>query len=235
MSGRTKEEARAYNKAYREKNAKRIAAQRKAYRANNKDKIAQQRRDYLKRNSEKLRQTQRLKYIKNKDKYSEQAKKYYKENSETIKERTRAYYYANRDAILAKEKEKIKTPKQVEAARKSAARYARERRKSDALFTITGRMRCRINDALRKRGFPKTGKTEELLGCSYETLLHHLESQFRDGMSWGNRNHWHIDHITPLASARTEEELTKLFHYTNLQPLWARDNLKKGAKANHER
>ena len=49
-------------------------------------------------------------------------------------------------------------------------------------------------------------------------------------MTWNNRSEWHIDHIIPLSSAKTEEELYKLFHYTNLQPLWAKDNLIKGKK-----
>jgi hypothetical protein len=55
-----------------------------------------------------------------------------------------------------------------------------------------------------------------------------LEKQFVVGMSWDNRNKWHIDHIIPLSSAKTEEEIYKLAHYTNLQPLWAEDNLSKG-------
>jgi hypothetical protein len=57
-----------------------------------------------------------------------------------------------------------------------------------------------------------------------------LETQFTDGMSWDNRSEWHIDHIIPLSSAKTEDELYKLCHYENLQPLWAEDNLKKGAR-----
>ena len=63
-----------------------------------------------------------------------------------------------------------------------------------------------------------------------EFLKEHLESQFIDGMGWDNRVEWHIDHIIPLSSAKTEDELYRLCHYTNLQPLWAEDNLKKGNK-----
>ena len=58
----------------------------------------------------------------------------------------------------------------------------------------------------------------------------HLEKQFAIGMSWENRSEWHIDHIIPLSSAKTEDEVYKLCHYTNLQPLWAEDNLKKSNK-----
>ena len=63
-------------------------------------------------------------------------------------------------------------------------------------------------------------------------LKKHIESQFKDGMSWENHKHdgWHIDHIIPLSSAKNEENVYKLCHYTNLQPLWATENYKKGKK-----
>jgi len=86
-----------------------------------------------------------------------------------------------------------------------------------------------MRNALKDGGFKKAKATYEILGADYATAAAHLESQFKDGMSWANRSEWHIDHIIPLASAKNEEELLKLCHYTNLQPLWAMDNLKKGA------
>jgi hypothetical protein len=73
----------------------------------------------------------------------------------------------------------------------------------------------------------KTQTTFEIIGCTPQELKEHLEKQFVDGMGWENRCEWHIDHIIPLSSAKTEEELYQLCHYTNLQPLWAIDNLKK--------
>jgi hypothetical protein len=69
-----------------------------------------------------------------------------------------------------------------------------------------------------------------MLGCDYQTAFKHIESRFKKGMSWDNFGDWHIDHIIPLASAKTEEELIELCHYTNLQPLWAEENLIKGDK-----
>lgn len=76
----------------------------------------------------------------------------------------------------------------------------------------------------------KTGKTMELTSCSKEDHIKHLESQFTDGMTWENYGKWHIDHIRPCSSFNLEdpEEQKKCFHWTNLQPLWAIDNLKKG-------
>ena len=78
----------------------------------------------------------------------------------------------------------------------------------------------------------KSCKTMELTGCSLEDLTKHLESKFTEGMTWENYGQWHIDHIRPCASFNLEdpEEQKKCFHWTNLQPLWAADNLKKSDK-----
>ena len=104
------------------------------------------------------------------------------------------------------------------------------RYKRDHIFAVATRARSRLTKAIQRFGYAKNGKTHELIGCSYEELATHLEAKFADGMGWHNRADWHIDHITPVASANSEEELLALFHFTNLQPLWALDNRKKGAK-----
>lgn len=93
-------------------------------------------------------------------------------------------------------------------------------------------LRQRICVALRTRGKRKSGKTFELIGMTPQELRFYLENQFTDGMSWDNYGEWHIDHIRPIASFDLEngEEQKKAFHYTNLQPLWAGDNLRKGKK-----
>ncbi len=74
--------------------------------------------------------------------------------------------------------------------------------------------------------------TAEILGCTWEFFRDYIEEQFRDGMTWDNygREGWHLDHIIPLYSAKTDKEVYRLNHYTNLQPLWAEDNLKKSNK-----
>ena len=78
----------------------------------------------------------------------------------------------------------------------------------------------------------KNNKTFDIVGCTPQYLKEYLENKFTEGMSWVNHSQygWHIDHIIPLSSAKTEDELYKLCHYTNLQPLWAEDNLKKSNK-----
>ena len=92
----------------------------------------------------------------------------------------------------------------------------------------------RIKAAIKIQSGPKAFKTIELLGCSVQECRQYLESKFQDGMTWENHGMygWHIDHIIPCASfdLTDPEEQKKCFHYTNLQPLWAKDNLSKGCK-----
>lgn len=106
----------------------------------------------------------------------------------------------------------------------------KELRKKSPLFAIKNNLRRRINSILN--GKKKSKSTEKLLGCSYKEFIIYLEQQFTDGMNWENYGlfGWHIDHIVPLSSAQNQEQLEKLCHYTNLQPLWAKDNLSKGSK-----
>lgn len=91
------------------------------------------------------------------------------------------------------------------------------------------RLRSRIRYALRHRKWPKSEKTVELLGCTFNQAIAHIESQFKPGMNWGNV---HIDHIMPCAvfNLTVKEERLKCFNYKNLQPLWPSENLKKGSK-----
>lgn len=102
--------------------------------------------------------------------------------------------------------------------------------KNDDLFNIMQRSRSRICKAFQRNGFSKNGTTEQMIGCSWAELKHHIERQFLKRMSWSNRSEWHIDHITPLSSAKTKDEVIALCHYTNLRPMWADDNRKKSSK-----
>ena len=95
-----------------------------------------------------------------------------------------------------------------------------------------GLLRSRTYSAFKNKGYKKNSKTQEMLGVDWEVCKAHIERQFTKDMTWDNQGEWHIDHIIPLSSANTEEELKKLCHYSNLQPLWAVDNLIKSAKIN---
>ena len=113
---------------------------------------------------------------------------------------------------------------------KAASAACAAARRSTPLGSLINRVRCRTAGAFRARGIKKGSKTEEILGCEWAILKSHIEAQFTEGMTWENRNEWHVDHRIPLASAKDRITLVKLCHYTNLQPLWWRDNLAKGAK-----
>jgi len=139
------------------------------------------------------------------------SKDYYQNNKEKLKENMKEYSKEYRE----NNKEKINE-------------YCRKRREKDPLFKMISNLRNRTRQAFKAKKWNKNG-TEKMLGCDWETAHKHLEIQFTKGMNWENQGEWHIDHIIPLVSANTKEELIKLCHYTNLQPLWAEDNLKKGA------
>lgn len=140
----------------------------------------------------------------------------------------RANWAANKIEMALKHKQWKKANK--EYIRSYYQNYYKERRLRDPLFALSNRCRTRITDIFRRMGFTKKAKSLEMLGCDWDTLKQFIESKFVEGMSWSNRDQWHIDHIIPLASASTEERLIELCHYSNLQPLWASDNMSKGAK-----
>lgn len=106
--------------------------------------------------------------------------------------------------------------------------YNKNRRKIDKLWQLKVNLRCRTYNALKIKNWRKNNTFKQYIGCKQEELLSYLESKFIEGMTWDNYGEWHIDHIIPLSIAKTEDELYKLCHYTNLQPLWAIDNIKKG-------
>lgn len=91
-------------------------------------------------------------------------------------------------------------------------------------------LRSRINKSLKTN--QKNTRTNEIVGCTIDELKTHIQNQFQEGMNWENWSQfgWHLDHIIPISSANNEEEMYKLCHYTNLQPLWWRDNLEKRDK-----
>lgn len=136
-------------------------------------------------------------------------KKYRELNPEKNKNRRKLYYETHKE----KHKE-----------------YFINRRNVDPLFKLSDNLRRRLNFFLKKEKIKKHNKTFDLVGCSPTNLKGYLEKLFKSGMSWDNYGDWHIDHIIPLSSAKNSEDLNKLCHYTNLQPLWGVDNIKKSNK-----
>ena len=100
----------------------------------------------------------------------------------------------------------------------------------DLHYALYNTLRKRVLSAIRANSGDKAFRTMELIGCTVAQLRAHLQAQFWPGMSWDNRGEWHIDHIRPCASFDLTDpaQQRECFHYTNLQPLWAADNLAKG-------
>lgn len=115
-------------------------------------------------------------------------------------------------------------------ARERMSEWRRKKYATDAAFNLRMRIRGLLRKALARQGGNKSKRTEQILGCSIEYFVKHIELQFLHGMTWGNRSEWHIDHIVPVSSAKNADEVEKLNHFTNLRPLWAKDNLAKGAR-----
>jgi hypothetical protein len=116
-------------------------------------------------------------------------------------------------------------------------KYIKNKKQSDPLFKLNYSIRSMTSNAFKRacqNKYKKGKKTEYILGCTMENFITHLQSQFKPGMLIENYGFgpgkWNIDHIIPISSAQTEEEIYKLSHYTNLQPLWWEENMAKGAK-----
>ena len=158
----------------------------------------------------------------NREKYLAYQKEYQACNQDKIRAYTKEWHAANKDKI-----------KEYNAANRDKRRvqkkeYQRNRRATDFMFKLKCNLRTRLSLALK--GKVKAGSAVKDWGCSDEFLRAHLQSKFTEGMTQENYGLWHVDHIIPLSSAETPEEALKLCHYSNLQPLWAADNLAKSDK-----
>lgn len=138
--------------------------------------------------------------------------------------------------IECKECNKQKRKKWCKENKDYASRWEENKKlkaAQDPVYALGMRIRGLIYETFTRKNFKKCEKTEKILGCSIQQFFDHLESQFEPWMNWDNRgNGWHVDHIIPIAVAKTEDDVIRLNHYTNLQPLSAYDNLSKGAKLN---
>ena len=161
------------------------------------------------------------------------AKESQQNNKSFRKEYLKEYGKNNKNKIL--EKRRVYREENREYFKDYHRQYQVKRRKEDDLFRIKHNIRNRLWDAFKNKNWKKEG-SERLLGATYNTVIKHIESLFVANMSWDNYgrcvegdcdNYWHIDHIIPLNTASTKEEMEELCHYTNLQPLWASDNLRK--------
>ncbi len=132
---------------------------------------------------------------------------WYINNKEHANKVARAYEASNKEAVKERKRN-----------------YVNKRRSEDIDFRLASNLRARLSRAVTK-GF-KHSSLSVYLGCTIEELKTHLESKFDSGMSWDNYGDWEIDHIYPLAKSdlSNNQVIAEVCHYTNLQPLWSKDN-----------
>ncbi len=192
----------------------------KLYRQSVSDKSKEYRKRYWKENGDKFNADKRNKYD------SQTKKEYYEKNKIAILEKRKVFYEINKESKLSYQKN------YQENNREKRNRYLSERRKNDEIFRLTTNIRNLVINSFLNNGYEKKSKTEQILGCTFEEFKIYLESKFENWMNWSNRGlyngtenyGWDIDHINPISSADKLEDIIKLNHYTNLQPLCSKIN-----------
>lgn len=195
----TKEEKRQYAKKHYKANK----AAKKAYQEANKKHIAENKKKY---------------FQKNKEDFYKRAKKYLK----SIKEQGKIKKTKKR-ILSEKSKEKIKIRHRL---------YDRHKKLTDPLFKLKHRIRSRIRHGFEQIDLKKINKTVEILGCTFHEFKLYIESKWKPWMNWQNYGKyngeldygWDLDHIVPISNAKTENDVIKLSHYTNFQPLCSKTN-----------
>lgn len=189
------EKQRLAGQKFRKAHKYRIKEDRKKYEKSHRKEITEKGKKYRKANPEKAKEYAKRYRNKNKDKINKNRKKYIKDNSEKIKEKRR--------------------------------KYDKDRKKRDIVYKLKHNIRSAIGMAIKNKGYSQKSRTHEILGCSYEEFKIYLESKFEPWMTWDNYGKyngtlnygWDIDHIIPIASAITEEDVIRLSHHANFQPL----------------
>ena len=204
------------NRLWVEQNKDKVKNYLSEYKNKNKNYLYEKDKEYRITNKTKIKNSQKDRYEKDKEKILEKQKQYYLDNKEDRIQYTKDWRENNRK-------------KWIDAR----AKRKKDRHKNDIGFKLKNNIISRMNLALK--GKIKSARTEKLLGCTITELKTYLENKFKEGMSWDNRVEWHIDHVIPCAlfDLSKEEEQKKCFHYTNLQPLWAKENILKRDKYEH--
>lgn len=204
----------------------------------------------MKQSREEKNAVSRKYYSEHKEQQNASSKRYAQQHKEELNTAARKRYAEKRDAdpnfrknqAARLKKWKAENPETFNASRNAwrkrnpgySTAYQKARIERDPNFAILLRVRSRINHIMwlaRKTGV-KSADTITLLGCSVGDYMTYLEDRFASGMTWGNRRLWHIDHVKALAKFDLTDPAQQAvaFHYTNTQPLWKLDNLRKGAR-----
>jgi len=213
-----------YNKKYYQANKEKVIERSKAHYEANKDDVLAKGKEWREVNREVKKQSDKSYYLKNKEKHLATSKKYYEDNKERLQHLQKEYSKVNKEvARKASQKWRESNPKY-------GWKHKQARVSIDPAYKMIEAIRTRHRDIIKGRL-----RTAEGLGCDQNFLKQYLENQFTEGMSWDNHGNkegqWSIDHIKPLSLYYDSPELLpELIHYTNLQPMWHLDNMKKGKK-----
>ena len=200
-----------YKKLYHQKNRDKLVEYSKEYNKNNKDKSKEYSKNYRKNNKNKISNYQKEYREKYKEEFKEKRFNYVIKNKEKISD----YRLKNKKKYIG-----------------YSVKWKNKKIKEDYLFRFKLKTRSLIYKSFKRgqNNFIKYSRTEEILGCTMQEFVDFILLKLTEGMTLENYGEWHLDHIIPMSSAKTEEEVIKLNHYTNFQPLWAIDNFKKGNK-----
>jgi len=186
-------------------------------------------KNYWLKNKNKLQENNKLYRINNMDKINENKKKYYNKHKEKILTKVKKRYENNKEQINKRKKEYVS--KNKEKIKNQRTQYQRKNH-STVLGKLKHNIRQSIRRSLESKSYKKKLSSEIILGCTIQDFKKYLESKFEPWMNWDNKGlyngsfnfGWDIDHIICLDSADTEEEIIKLNHYKNLQPLCSKIN-----------
>ena len=235
---------RKYDRDYYLKNKEKKLKREKNRYLNNGEKIKNRVNDYYLNNKEKIKERDVKYYSNNREKILKHKKEYYSNNIKKIEEYrlnhkeyydkyNKEYHLNNRNEILENKKEYYR--KNKNKINKQSVEHRNDRKSYDMLYKLKCNVRSLIISSIKLSGYKKASKTQNILGCTLKDFKKHLESKFESWMNWDNYGNWNgeprkinvgwdIDHIIPLSTAKTEEEVLKLNHYTNLQPLCSYTN-----------
>jgi len=233
-----KEKIKAYAREYGKINRLKKNAQQKIYRENNKKKEVdyyntnkEKIKAYQQANKEKIKATRKLYNKKNKEKIKATKKKYIELNRERLLIQKREHYATNREQILIRRKVLSNNPENIKHRRAKDRERYNKKYNTNPQFRLSRNMSRVIGRSLKNK---KGAHWEELVGYTIENLIKHLEKQFVNGMTWENYGEWHLEHKTPQSVFNYTDpghrDFKRCWALKNLQPMWAKDNLKKGAK-----
>jgi hypothetical protein len=228
------------NKKYYQKNKKKIYLRNRKWVKINRDKVNEYNRRWKKINLEKVKTSNRSYRIKNRDKLLIKQKKYRKKNTEILRVKSKEYYSKN----IEKERKRSKKfrKEQPEKRKISLQKYSQSEKaiRLKPFKIIRGRI---VNWAIRHPNYQikrrdiraligERKDVESIVGCSKVFFRKYIEKKFKPGMTWSNHGKWHLDHKIALSkfNPKSLEDIKEANHYSNLQPLWASENLSKKNK-----